>query len=162
MWKSTNLYISLWNILVSLCSFFSILTALIILQCPQFDSWTRETKSTVVKYTEQSARTHVKTLGEAFIVVRISAEGVQWNYTWTEQGDTRVHFESMWCQWWNNLNLCLGVNIGATVYWISVIKNIEVCIEIIYSSLFNICIVHNQIKKGRTYYHTRKFSLVKI
>lgn len=132
MWKSTNLYISLWNILVSLCSFFSILTALSYLQCPQFDSCTRETKSTVVKYTEQSARTHVKTLGEAFIVVRISAEGVQWNYTWTEQGDTRVHFESMWCQWWNNLNLCLGVNIGATVYWISVIKNIEVCIEIIY------------------------------
>lgn len=40
--------------------FFSILTALIILQCPQFDSCTRETKSTVVKYTEQSARTHVK------------------------------------------------------------------------------------------------------
>lgn len=87
---------------------------------------------------------------------------MQWNYTWTEQGDTRVHFESMWCQWWNNLNLCLGVNIGATVYWISVIKNIEVCIEIIYSSLFNICIVYNQIKKGRTYYHMRKFSLVKI
>lgn len=40
--------------------FFSILTALSYLQCPQFDSCTRETKSTVVKYTEQSARTHVK------------------------------------------------------------------------------------------------------